>query len=976
VLGIEALLLEYRLDAPEGIALMCLAEALLRIPDPAIADALIHDLLSPITWQNHLGHSEDFFVNAASWGLALTGRWLHASEHPQAQPQHWITRIAARVGENVLRHALQQAMRFLAGQFVLGENLGTALHRAQKDWQRGYTHSFDMLGEAALTTADSARYFNAYRNAIAQVGQWQLPTNVLRPNISIKLSALHPRYQTAQKELLQRELIPELIALCKLASAQKIDLTIDAEESDRLELSLELFAQLIAQLDATERENLGLVVQAYNQRALSTLQWLHDLAATYALRIKVRLVKGAYWDSEIKLAQQRGLSAYPVFTDKAATDLSYLACAQYLLQHPQQFYPQFATHNAASIAAILQMVTSNQDFEFQRLQGMGEALYDCVREQYPTLRCRIYAPIGDHRELLPYLVRRLLENGANTSFIHQLFDSNVPIETLSRHPLNADFSTARLTMPSDLFQPERGNSPGINWHLIEERELLFSEIRQYIEKQTVINVEPKTENSVTVINPATLAKLGSWLPATSTQLNTAITTAKVAQRKWENETVDSRAKIIEVFADNLISERAALIALIVQETGKTLENAFDEIREAVDFCRYYATQARKIMATPTQLPGPVGEHNQLWLRPRGVFACISPWNFPLAIFVGQIAAALVTGNTVIAKPAEQSTLTACFATTLLHAAGVPAEVLHLVPGFGEIVGAELCAHPNIDGVVFTGGFDTARAIQRQLAARGNQQNQAAIIPFIAETAGLNCLIADSSAQPQQLVLDVMRSAFDSAGQRCSALRVLYLPESCAENIEALLIGAMQTRHLGDPLDWSTDIGPVIDVTAQQLLLEHIELFRTRGQLLFQTQAPKLGLFIPLTLIRLTRLNELTREAFGPILHIIRYSDNDVDTVVDEINQSGFGLTCGLHSRNLQRAQTLARRLRVGNCYINRDMIGAVVGVQPFGGNGKSGTGPKAGGPHYLHRFVMEQTITINTSAIGGDAHLLAGPSVT
>ncbi|MET0379827.1 MAG: bifunctional proline dehydrogenase/L-glutamate gamma-semialdehyde dehydrogenase PutA [Spongiibacteraceae bacterium] len=966
-LGLEALLLEYRLDTPEGVALMCLAEALLRIPDPAAADRLIHDVLSPLSWREHLGHSEDIFVNAASWGLALTGRLLTAHEQPQGHPQRWLERIASRVGENLLRQALQQTMRFLANQFVLGETLPAALHRAEADWRKGYTHSFDMLGEAALTYADSRRYFAAYREAVATVGASVVPPALPRPNVSIKLSALHPRYVSAQWSLLQRELIPELCALCEFAAACNVALSIDAEEADRLELSLQLVASVLAQLDASARPYLGVVVQAYNQRALGVLRYLHTLTQQFSLRMNIRLVKGAYWDSEIKRAQQRGLDHYPVYTRKYATDLSYLVCAQFLLHNPQHFYPQFATHNATTLAAIIALASAGQDFELQRLHGMGEALYDCVREQFPALHCRIYAPIGEHRELLPYLVRRLLENGANTSFIHQLYDRTITVETLARHPLNAD-NDPRLPLPAALFAPERINSPGIDLHHRTSRDILFADIAAF--RQTLSATETTTAASV-VHNPATRQVIGHWTTATDSDIDSAVTTARTAQRKWENRGVETRARALERLADLLIAQRAELIALMALETGKTLENALDEIREAVDYCRYYAAQARTLLQTSTALPGPTGEHNELRLRPRGVFVCISPWNFPLAIFCGQIVAALATGNTVVAKPAEQSTLTALRTAQLMYAAGIPEAVLQILPGDGASVGAALCARTDIDGVVFTGGFSTAKIIQRQLANRDG-----AIIPFIAETAGLNCLIADSSAQPQQLAIDVLRSAFDSAGQRCSALRVLFLPQtggpqSSADVIEALLIGALPTLQLGDPFDWSTDIGPIIDIDALQKLQKHVEKFRAQGRVLFQGNVPAVGNFFAPTIIRLSALSELTEEAFGPILHIVRYDEHAIEAVIADINAAGFGLTCGIHSRNLQRAQDFAQRLRVGNCYINRDMIGAVVGAQPFGGCGKSGTGPKAGGPNYLHRFLTEQTLTVNTAALGGDPKLLS-----
>jgi RHH-type proline utilization regulon transcriptional repressor/proline dehydrogenase/delta 1-pyrroline-5-carboxylate dehydrogenase len=968
-LGLESLLLEYRLDTREGIALMCLAEALLRIADPDEADALIHDLLGQADWRRHLGHSDDVFINAVSRGLALTGRWLGATEYPLGKPQHWLRQLADRLGDPVLRSALHRAVRFLAGQFVLGESLDAALQRVEQDWRRGISHSFDMLGEAALTEADSTRYRSAYRTAIVRVGSCTPPPGTPRPGVSIKLSALHPRYCIRQHDLLKRELLPELCALVALAAQQQVEISIDAEEADRLELSLHVFAALLARLPATQRRHVGIVVQAYNKRALAVLNWLREIASHYDIRLQVRLVKGAYWDTEIKRAQQRGLPGYPVFTDKHATDINYLACAEFLFAHRAQFFPQFATHNAVTIAALLDLAGA-AEFELQRLQGMGDALHECVHTQHPHLQYRIYAPIGEHRELLPYLVRRLLENGANTSFIHQLFDPAIATGQLAQHPLRA-FSDSdqrdALPLPADLFQPERINSPGIDLYNGRQRDTLFAAVRAHFPRAE--SLAPPAANMQPAINPATGECIGHWRETAAGQVQTAMLHARTAQKLWRDTDVTVRAAIAERIGEQFIAHRAELVGLLVAETGRTLDNALEEVREAVDFCRYYAASARTLLARPQTLPATTGERNRLWLRPRGIFACISPWNFPLAIFTGQIVAALVTGNSVLAKPAEQATLTAMRATQLMHAAGVPPDVLQLLAGRGETVGAALCAQENLNGIVFTGGVDTAHAIRRQLA-----QCKGALIPLIAETAGLNCLIADGSAQPQQLVQDVLRSAFDSAGQRCSALRVLLLPDSDADAIETLLIGALQTLRIGDPADWSTDIGPLIDADAQRELNAHIEHFRGQGRVIFEgDQLAHAGFFVPPTLIRLQRLDELSREAFGPVLHILRYDPHELDAIIDAINASGYGLTCGIHSRNQTRAHAIASRLDVGNVYINRDMIGAAVGAQPFGGCGRSGTGPKAGGPNYLRAFVTEQTITDNTAAIGGDVMLMSSP---
>jgi RHH-type proline utilization regulon transcriptional repressor/proline dehydrogenase/delta 1-pyrroline-5-carboxylate dehydrogenase len=962
--GVEALLLEYPLSQPEGVALMCLAEALLRIPNPATADALIRDLLDPIAWQTHIGHSDSLLVNAASWGLALTGRWLATTEQPEGDASGWLQRLAGKLGGPVLRQALRQTMRHMAEQFVLGEDLPSALERARVDWAHGVTHSFDMLGEAALTVNDSERYWQAYRSAIDLVGSAGIESIDAHPSISIKLSALHPRYCAQQMPRLQKELLPALCELAEAAAAVNVHLTIDAEEADRLELSLQLFEQLLHRVSPRACAHLGVVVQAYGKRSRAILRWLQVLAHQHAVRLNIRLVKGAYWDTEIKRAQQRGLSSYPVFTSKAATDVSYLACARALLQQPDAFFPQFATHNAVTVAAILQMQPDTTRYEFQRLHGMGEALYQIVREDHPTLRTRVYAPVGEHRDLLPYLVRRLLENGANSSFIHQLHDSSIAIEQLATHPMQHAPTSTRLPSPRDIWPEQRRNSPGIDWYSEYERETFLLALEHA--RKTHYEVSKHSDHDTVIVrNPTNGKRIGSWQPTLPAELDAAVLTATRYQPKWHQTPIETRAEILEYYAELLIDNRAEMIALMARETGKTIENGMEEIRETIDFSRYYAQHARSLLQ-PQARPAVTGESNTLLWEPRGVFACISPWNFPLSIFSGQIIAALAMGNTVLAKPAEQATLTAQFATQLLHQSGVPRDALQLVCGDGGSVGSALCAQTSLGGIVFTGGGDTARSIQRQLA-----QRDGAMIPFIAETAGINALIADSSAQPQQLVSDVIRSAFDSAGQRCSALRVLFLPESCADAIETLIFGAMQELKIGDPLDWNTDVGPIIDTEAKNNLQKY--LAENSANIEFQTSAPATsetqGNFMPLTVLRIQQLSQLQREAFGPILHIIRYRDTETDAVIDEINSLGFGLTCGIHSRNPRKAQALAAKLRIGNIYINRDIIGAVVGAQPFGGRGKSGTGPKAGGPNYLQRFSSEKIITINTAALGGD-HIL------
>ncbi len=963
--GVEALLREYALDSREGLALMVLAESLLRIPDADSADELIHDLLGPADWHSHVGRSDSPLVNATSWGLALAGRWLADSDDRNGRaptdPLQWLQRWRGRLAEPLLRRALKRAMRYLADQFVLGADLPQALARAQPLWDKGVTHSFDMLGEAALSADDSSAYLQAYRRAIDAAGAARLPAGTARPSVSVKLSALHPRYQTPHWQRLQKELLPVLQSLLLRATEAGVDITFDAEETDRLELSLALLERLGDNLPDAARQRMGVAVQAYSPRALAALQWIGELATRYGTPLKVRLVKGAYWDSEVKRAQQRGLRGYPVFTAKWQTDLSYLACAQWLLRHPQQYFPQFATHNALTIAAILQWQRDPRRLEFQRLHGMGEALYRCVQRDHPELSLRIYAPVGAHRELLPYLIRRLLENGANNAFVHQLHDEAIPVAELLRDPLQTQ-SGDPLPPPTALHAP-RSDAPGVWLHSETERRTLLHEINAFRGNRYGDDSSPRA-----VLNPASGETVGHWQPADFAQLDAAVIPARQAQREWAHVAVETRAACLERAADGLLARRAELVTLMAREVGKTLENGLDEVREAVDFCRYYAALARAQLQ-PQPLPGPVGERNILQLRPRGLIASISPWNFPLSIFVGQVAAALVCGNGVLAKPAEQATLTAQLATQCLQQAGIPSGLLQLLPGDGETIGRQLCAHPAINGIVFTGGFDTARAIQRVLAERDG-----ALIPLIAETAGINALIADSSAQPQQLVIDVLRSAFDSAGQRCSSLRLLCLPRSVAGDIERLLIGAMRQLQLGDPLEWSSDIGPIIDAPARQSLQQYIERFRQRDRLLFQGDAPTQGLFLAPTLLRIERVDELQREAFGPILHLLHYDEGQPDALIDAINALGYGLTAGIHSRNEARAQRLAARLQVGNCYINRDMVGAVVGTQPFGGCNRSGTGPKSGGPHYLHAFTTEATLTVNSAALGGDPQLLGGTS--
>ncbi|EZQ19960.1 pyrroline-5-carboxylate dehydrogenase [Halopseudomonas bauzanensis] len=983
--NLDALLQQYSLDTREGIMLMCLAEALLRIPDAATADALIRDRLNAAQWDLHLGKSEHALVNAAAWGLVMTGRVVNLEQSDEGTPGAVLRRLVRRSGEPVIRAAMLQAMKLMGRQFVLGRNIGEALKNARAQAARGYTHSFDMLGEAALTRADAGRYQQDYSAAIAALAESGQDGKGPRPSISIKLSALHPRYEVGRETQVLDELGASLLTLLRQARAGNVDIAIDAEEADRLELSLKVFAQLYRHPDLAGWSGFGMVVQAYSKRALPVLCWLTLLAREQGDRIPVRLVKGAYWDTEIKLSQQAGLDGYPVFTRKEATDVSYLACARYLLgpHTAELLYPQFATHNAHTVTCILEMA-NGRDLEFQRLHGMGDALYDTVIDvhQYPV---RIYAPVGAHRELLPYLVRRLLENGANSSFVHRLVDPRVPVDSLIEHPLQAlrrypDLANPQIPLPRDIYGSERRNSRGINLDIQSHWLPLQAALSDWMSRQwsgaPIVDGHRLTGLGRPVCCPWDLERqVGDVIWATCPQVGSAITGLAAAFADWNARPVSERAEIIERFADRLEEHLPELMALCSLEAGKSLQDGLDEVREAVDFCRYYAHRARQDFAV-VSLPGPTGESNELYLQGRGVMVCISPWNFPVAIFVGQMVAALLSGNTVAAKPAEQTTLLAVRCVELLLESGLPPQVLALLPGDGEQVGSVLTADPRIAGVVFTGSLATAQLINRALAERAGP-----IATLIAETGGQNAMLVDSTALPEQVIRDVLHSAFASAGQRCSALRVLYLQEDIAEQVIELLKGAMVELQVGDPSRRDVDLGPVIDDEARHNLLRHIDRLTAEGRLIAQTPLPAdaNGHFIAPSAFRLERLDQLDREHFGPVLHVITWRSDELDEIIAQINNSGFGLTLGVHSRNEQTAAHIDQRVRIGNVYINRNQIGAVVGVQPFGGQGLSGTGPKAGGPHYLVRMATERTRTINTAAVGGDTGLLAlgdGPEVT
>lgn len=967
---IDALLLEYSLDTKEGILLMCLAEALMRVPDKETADAFIKDRLSVADWASHAKNSDSFFVNASTWGLLLTGKIVTMDENKDGTPANLVNRMVNRVSEPVIRKAMNQAMKIMGHQFVLGRDIKEALSRGKSYRDKGYTYSFDMLGEAALTAEDADKYLRSYEQAVESVGK-DTYSKGYRPTISIKLSALHPRYEMGCEERVMTELFDSVKGLITKARALNVGITIDAEEADRLELSLNLFEKLYRDEAVRGWGLFGLVVQAYSKRALPVLAWLAALAKEQGDRIPVRLVKGAYWDSEIKLCQQRGINGYPVYTRKEATDVSYLACANFLLsKHTRaNIFPQFASHNAHTIATIHclanQLGATSEEFEFQRLHGMGDALYNhLIKENYICVR--IYAPVGSHKDLLPYLVRRLLENGANSSFVHRLIDASYPIADLVDHPVTTlenrkSLANPHIKLPADLFD-DRKNSFGPNIEIDSERTPFKAKIKAFMEQDTQWRAFPivggekiETGHSHSIVSPYDHSQATGQIDwADTATVTKAIDLAEAAFPAWSTRPATERADCLERAADLMEENYAELMALCHREAGKTIQDSIDEVREAVDFCRYYAQQARSHFATPKTYTDFLGNPKQAQLKGRGVFTCISPWNFPLAIFMGQVVAALVVGNTVVAKPAEQTSLIASRAIELLHQAGIPTDVLHLLPGDGATVGAPLTSDKRIAGLAFTGSTGTAQLINRTLAARG-----VAPVPVIAETGGQNAMLVDSTSLPEQVVRDAVRSAFASAGQRCSALRVLFVQADIADRVIPMIKGAMQEQTVGLPYLHSTDVGPVIDKKAQNMLLDHIEHMKAEGKLIAQAALPEFadkGTYVAPTAFEIDSIDQLTDEKFGPILHVIRYKARDLNKIIDTINNSGFGLTLGVHSRNETTCANIASRARVGNLYINRDQVGAVVGVQPFGGQGLSGTGPKAGGPHYLQRFAIEQDL--------------------
>ena len=975
--AVESFMRQYDLSSEEGVLLMCVAEALLRIPDKTTTDKLIRDKLGDADWKKHVGTSDSLFVNASTWGLLMTGRLIELGEDTRRDFSGSLRRLVNRAGEPVIRLAVRQAMRIMGHQFVMGRTIAEALGRAAEKENRKYRYSFDMLGEAALTAPDAERYLQAYRDAIVALGKGGPWPDVLdAPSISVKLSALHPRYEAIKRGRVDTELTPKVLELARLAMANGIGMTVDAEEADRLELSLDVIGKVFADPSLEGWNGFGLAVQAYQKRAPFVIDWLADTARRANRRWVMRLVKGAYWDTEVKRAQELGLSGYPVFTRKPNTDVSYLACARRLFEiGAARIYPQFATHNAHTIAAI-QHFAQGRPYEFQRLHGMGTDLYGEVMRD-AGVACRVYAPVGSHEDLLPYLVRRLLENGANTSFVNRVVDEDVPVRDLVADPCEVvrgfeSIAHPRIPLPVDLYGTNRKNSMGVNLANDDELVALAAAVNAPREPWSAGPLVPGAQAGGEVrpvTDPADRRRvIGESRNADAATMERALANGVAAQPAWDLRPADERAAILERAADLIEARRGEFIALAVREAGKTIPAAISEVREAADMCRYYAMMARKLFGAPEPLPGPTGESNQLSLHGRGVFVCISPWNFPLAIFTGQVAAGLASGNSVIAKPADQTTLIGHAAVRLLHEAGVPEDVLQFVPCKGSVLGKTLLTRPEVAGVCFTGSTETAWTINRTLAAR-----DAPIAALIAETGGQNALIADSSALPEQLVKDVVTSAFDSAGQRCSAARVLFVQEDIADKVIEMLSGAMDELEVGDPGRLSTDVGPVIDEPSRKFLVEHAERMEREAKPIRTARLgadAEHGTFFAPRAFELPSLSLLTHEVFGPILHVVRWKASELDQVIDAVNATGFGLTLGVHSRIDDTVEHIVRRAKVGNCYVNRNQIGAVVGVQPFGGENLSGTGPKAGGPHYLLRFAIERTVTINTTAAGGNASLL------
>ncbi len=948
--GIDALLNEFSLSTEEGIVLMCLAEALLRVPDKHNVDCLIQDKLAAADWASHLGNSGSLFVNASAWGLLITGKLVNYNQRDKERQTGLLKRTVGRLGEPVIRQAVRYALQMMGTQFVLGGDIQAALQRARKQEARGYGYSYDMLGEAARTAADAARYFRSYMAAIEHIGTAAAGRGPVQgPGISVKLSAIHPRYQFVQRQRVMDELVPRLKQLVMAAKSYAIGFTVDAEEADRLDLSLDVIEAVFTDPDLEGWDGFGIAVQAYQKRALYVVEWANQLATRAGRKLMLRLVKGAYWDTEIKLAQAEGYRDYPVFTSKPATDVSYQACARKLLQYRDRIYPQFATHNAYTVATILEMAGSLDGFEFQRLHGMGQALYDHVLET-EGVACRIYAPVGEHADLLAYLVRRLLENGANSSFVNNIVDASIsvdsllldPVETVRQWPVKRNLAIA---LPEKLYGTYRSNSRGLDITDVQEVSVLDAELDQWWKAK--LTAQPPCAG-IAVRNPSKNTEVvGYHNYASAEEIDAKLDKLHRNSLSWSAAPVSERASILLRLAEKMELQRNELLGLCVKEAGKNLADSIAEVREAIDFCFYYANQARSL--------------SESGYKARGVVLCISPWNFPLAIFIGQVSAALVAGNTVLAKPAEQTSLIAQKAIDLALSCGLPEGVVEIVVAPGRDVGPQVIPDSRIRGVMFTGSTQTGKWIAQALARRSDGP-----IPLVAETGGQNAMIVDSTALPEQVVDDVIRSGFQSAGQRCSALRVLFLQQDIAPKVIEMIKGAMAELKIGDPAKLNADVGPVIDETAKKRLQAHLAYMQDKGELLYSCELPEAcsnGYFFAPRLYEIKDLSVLRGEVFGPVVHIVRFRADALDEVIDQINSSGFGLTLGVHSRIQFVRERVAQRSRVGNVYINRNMIGAVVGVQPFGGHGLSGTGPKAGGPHYLSRLVQLPDKTVNKNAV-------------
>lgn len=971
---LDAFLQEFGLSNDEGVALMCLAESLLRIPDADTADRLIAERISSGDWAGHRGKSRNLFVNASVWALMLTGEIVDLDPRTEKDPSSWMARLVNRSGEPVIRQAMKTAMRIMGQQFVLGRTIEEAVRTAGSDLV-----SFDMLGEGARSLHQADRFFESYKHAIDVIGshgRGQLCHQ--RHAISVKLSALYPRYEESRRADVFKHVFPKLLELATLAAAKDLNFTIDAEEADRLTLSLDLFEALLQRPEFSHWQGLGLAVQAYQKRSPAVVDWVVDRARQYRRKVMMRLVKGAYWDSEIKHCQMEGMPGYPVFTRKAGTDVAFARCAEKMLAASGEIYGQFATHNAVSVCTVLDLAKDRTDLEFQRLHGMGDLLYKTGERVLDRgIPLRLYGPVGTHEELLPYLVRRLLENGANSSFVNRFMDQDVPVEQVTTNPIAMMEEVTpkhhpSIPLPAALYGDARVNSMGLD---LSDRDVLLDlELRTQarlkhppLDVRPIVNGKPMPGEQPRPIDvPAQRGKtLGQVYAAAAIDVDTAFESAVEAQPSWNAIGGPARAIIAETAADQLEAEMLDFLPLLTLEAGKTFGDGVAEVREAADFLRYYAAQARAEFGVGELLTGPTGESNRLTLLGRGVFACISPWNFPLAIFMGQVSAALLCGNAVLAKPAEQTPLVALKAVNLLHAAGVPKNVLQFLPGGGE-TGAAIVAKQGLAGAAFTGSTGVAKAINLTLARK-----EGPIVPLIAETGGQNAMIVDSTALLETVVDDVISSGFGSAGQRCSALRVLYVQSDVADKLITLLSGAMDTITVGDPAYAQSDVGPIIDTAALDTLEAHVSIMEKTGKIIKRTPIPEGldGTFFAPTLIEIPNLSGLKKEVFGPVVHVLRFKSGTLNQVLADVRGTGYGLTLGLHSRIQSMAQEVASQSGAGNVYVNRNMIGAVVGVQPFGGRGLSGTGPKAGGPHYMHQFSAEQTVTVNTTATGGNADL-------